>query len=182
MIIVPIQSVQAQPLPEAVGDAKAAAKAINDAGGVKGRPIEIEQCDEKGVPTAATACARKAVADKVDAVFLTSNFGASALPGQAGRQEQPRGGHLRHRQRPAEGHRDEGHLAKGRNRLQGLHRVPAHHHPLGPGCAEAQSMGADGPKGYEQVSNSTVYPLSVGDGKVIADGDPVNVFHQAGLQ
>jgi len=80
MIIVPVQTVQSQPLPEAVADAKAAAKAINAAGGVKGRPIAISFCDEKGVPTQATACARKAVSDKVDAVFLTSNFGATIQP------------------------------------------------------------------------------------------------------
>ena len=48
--------------------AKAAAKAINDSGGVNGHPIEIISCDDKLTPDGASACGRKAVSENVTAV------------------------------------------------------------------------------------------------------------------
>src|SRR4051812_9397659 len=37
---------------------------VNAHGGIKGHPLTVKFCDAKGTPTDATACARKAVADK----------------------------------------------------------------------------------------------------------------------
>jgi ABC-type branched-subunit amino acid transport system substrate-binding protein len=54
--------------PEAVAGAQAAASAINDAGGIKGQKIVIEQCNDQLDPNVATACGRTAVSDKVAAV------------------------------------------------------------------------------------------------------------------
>ena len=45
--------------------AKAAAKAINKAGGVDGHPIKMVTCDAAADPNKAEACGRKAVEDKV---------------------------------------------------------------------------------------------------------------------
>src|SRR5712691_11942656 len=36
---------------------------INAHGGINGHPLKVKNCDARGTPTAATACARKAVAD-----------------------------------------------------------------------------------------------------------------------
>ncbi|MGQ0629559.1 MAG: ABC transporter substrate-binding protein [Sporichthyaceae bacterium] len=54
--------------PEVVGAARAAAKAVNDAGGVNGSPIEILNCDTRFDPNGAADCARRAVSEKVTAV------------------------------------------------------------------------------------------------------------------
>jgi ABC-type branched-subunit amino acid transport system substrate-binding protein len=60
--------------PEVPAAAKAAATAINDAGGVKdpaagpNRPIEIVFCDDGGLPAQAAACGRQLVDQKVIAV------------------------------------------------------------------------------------------------------------------
>src|SRR5262249_19744577 len=67
-------------IPETIAGAKAAAMAINNAGGVGGRPINIIPCDDQESPTGATTCARRAVAMKVTAVQMTSNFGAQVFP------------------------------------------------------------------------------------------------------
>jgi len=67
-------------LPEAFTGAKAAANAINTAGGVRGQPIELTTCDDKFTPAGAGACARKAVADGVDAVEMITSYGAQIYP------------------------------------------------------------------------------------------------------
>ncbi len=61
--------------------AKAAVKALNAAGGVQGRPLELVTCDDKFDPNAAAECARKAVSEKVAAVVaLNSGFGDKVIP------------------------------------------------------------------------------------------------------
>lgn len=52
---------------------------INDHGGIAGRPLEAKFCDMKGTPTDATACARKAVADKAVAVVGNFSFTGDAI-------------------------------------------------------------------------------------------------------
>lgn len=55
--------------------ARAAAKAINDAGGIKGRPLEVETCDDHGNPNDSQACGRKAAEAKVVAVVSIASEG-----------------------------------------------------------------------------------------------------------
>jgi ABC-type branched-subunit amino acid transport system substrate-binding protein len=68
--------------PEIPASAKAAAKAINDAGGVNGHPITIITCDDKLTPAGAAACARKAISEKVTAVVgaISPTGGDSYMP------------------------------------------------------------------------------------------------------
>jgi ABC-type branched-subunit amino acid transport system substrate-binding protein len=54
--------------PDVPEGAIAAAKAINAAGGIKGRPVQIIRCDTKNDPNVATQCGRKAVAERVVAM------------------------------------------------------------------------------------------------------------------
>jgi ABC-type branched-subunit amino acid transport system substrate-binding protein len=51
---------------------------INAKGGIKGHPLTVKFCDTKGTPTDASACARKAVADKAIAVVGSFNFTGDA--------------------------------------------------------------------------------------------------------
>jgi ABC-type branched-subunit amino acid transport system substrate-binding protein len=51
----------------------------NAHGGVAGHPVDIRFCDLKGTPTDATACARKAVADKAVAVVGSFSFTGDAI-------------------------------------------------------------------------------------------------------
>jgi len=74
-----IQS-QFQNLAESVAGAKAAANAINHAGGIKGQKINIEFCDDKGTPAGARNCAQQAVAKKAVAIQMTSNFSPIMFP------------------------------------------------------------------------------------------------------
>ncbi len=62
--------------------ALAAAKAINDAGGINGRMVTVTTCDTASDPNKSADCARKAVSDKVDAVVgMFDPFGiAATLP------------------------------------------------------------------------------------------------------
>jgi ABC-type branched-subunit amino acid transport system substrate-binding protein len=61
--------------------AQAYEKWINAHGGIGGRPLSVEVCDEHGKPTDAAACARKAVADKVTAVVGSFSFlGTNIMP------------------------------------------------------------------------------------------------------
>ncbi len=53
------------PLPFVLAGAKAAAQAVNAAGGVKGRPIVIKNCDDQFDPNKASECARTAKDDGV---------------------------------------------------------------------------------------------------------------------
>lgn len=46
---------------------------INDNGGIKGRPLELLFCDEKGDPAAASDCAREAIQE--EAVAVVGSFG-----------------------------------------------------------------------------------------------------------
>jgi ABC-type branched-subunit amino acid transport system substrate-binding protein len=52
---------------------------INAKGGIKGHPVDVKFCDLKGTPTDATACARKAVADKAVAVVGSFSFTGDAI-------------------------------------------------------------------------------------------------------
>jgi len=58
--------------------ALARAKAINAAGGIKGRPVTVIRCDTKSDPNQAAACARKAVSEKVVAVIGPNTINATA--------------------------------------------------------------------------------------------------------
>ncbi len=63
--------------PEVTEGAKAAADAINAAGGIGGSPIELVECDLKNDPNAATACGNQAVSEGVVAVVgpVSANAG-----------------------------------------------------------------------------------------------------------
>jgi branched-chain amino acid transport system substrate-binding protein len=52
---------------------------INAHGGINGRPLRVKNCDARGTPTAATACARKAVADRAVAVIGSFTFTGDAI-------------------------------------------------------------------------------------------------------
>jgi ABC-type branched-subunit amino acid transport system substrate-binding protein len=52
---------------------------INAHGGIAGHPLDARFCDLKGTPTDATACARKAVADKAVAVVGSFSFTGDAI-------------------------------------------------------------------------------------------------------
>jgi ABC-type branched-subunit amino acid transport system substrate-binding protein len=67
--------------PEVPVAAQAAVKAINAAGGIKGRPIKVINCDDGGGQNASVACAREAVQDKVLAVVGDSSaYGDTDVP------------------------------------------------------------------------------------------------------
>lgn len=67
--------------PHAVTAAQAAVKAVNDAGGVNGHPIELEECNDEFQPNAALACGRQAVSDHVVAVVgAYSGLGDNWMP------------------------------------------------------------------------------------------------------
>ncbi len=56
-------------------------KFINANGGIKGRPLDVTVCDDRGDPTQATACSRQAVKDGVVAVVGSFTFfGDAAVP------------------------------------------------------------------------------------------------------
>lgn len=60
--------------------ARAAALAINRAGGIQGRPVEIVVCDTKGDPNGEPDCARQAVERQVLAVVGANADGADYTP------------------------------------------------------------------------------------------------------
>lgn len=67
--------------PQVQSAIEARVDSINEAGGVGGRPIEIEFCNDKFDPNEASACARKAVDEKVVAVVGSLNlFAANIFP------------------------------------------------------------------------------------------------------
>lgn len=67
--------------PEIPVATKAAVDAINAAGGIKGRPIKVINCDEGAGQNASEACAREAVQDKALALVGDSSaFGDTDLP------------------------------------------------------------------------------------------------------
>ncbi|GAA4538584.1 hypothetical protein GCM10023175_08730 [Pseudonocardia xishanensis] len=51
-------------LPQYIDVVQAYAKAVNAAGGIGGRPLQITTCDNQASPTQTAACARQAVQDK----------------------------------------------------------------------------------------------------------------------
>jgi branched-chain amino acid transport system substrate-binding protein len=68
-------------LPEAAAGVRAAVAAINQEGGILGKPVELLICDDKADGNEAAKCARKAVREDVVAtVGNTSNFGNVILP------------------------------------------------------------------------------------------------------
>ncbi len=67
--------------PEVAAAARARVEAINAAGGIQGRPVELTACDSKQDPNATRACARQAVADgSVAVVGTTTTTEASVFP------------------------------------------------------------------------------------------------------
>lgn len=66
-------------LPSMEDGAKAAVKAINDAGGINGMDIELITCNDQGDPNVTAKCARKAVSEQVDAVTGSINLYAQSL-------------------------------------------------------------------------------------------------------
>jgi ABC-type branched-subunit amino acid transport system substrate-binding protein len=68
-------------VPEVFGGAKAAAMAINKAGGIGGAKVNIVECNDFANVNSATTCARKAIADHVDAVLAPdASFEETAIP------------------------------------------------------------------------------------------------------
>ncbi len=59
--------------------AKIAAKFINDNGGINGRPVEVEVCDEQFDAAVAATCARQAVEDGVVSVVGSFTYFAEAV-------------------------------------------------------------------------------------------------------
>ena len=57
-----------QDFPEVAVAAQAAAKAVNDAGGINGKPIEMLTCNNKDAPNDSQTCARKAAQERVVSV------------------------------------------------------------------------------------------------------------------
>ncbi len=71
----------ATPISEAADAVRAAVASINAAGGLNGRLLRVEICDDKNDANEATKCARKAARDGVVAtVGNTSNFGDMIMP------------------------------------------------------------------------------------------------------
>jgi branched-chain amino acid transport system substrate-binding protein len=67
-LMVVFESVGPSASPEVPEGAIAAAKAINAAGGIEGRPVEVIRCDTKADPNVATECGRRAVDEGVVAM------------------------------------------------------------------------------------------------------------------
>lgn len=71
----------ATPLPEAADGVRAAVAAINAGGGLNGRPLTLEICDDRADANEATKCARRAAREGIVAtVGNSSNFGNVILP------------------------------------------------------------------------------------------------------
>jgi ABC-type branched-subunit amino acid transport system substrate-binding protein len=68
-------------IPQISDGAKAAENAINNAGGIKGRPLQVDECNSKLDPNAAADCARQSTTGGYAAIVgtLTSND-ASIVP------------------------------------------------------------------------------------------------------
>lgn len=67
------------PFPMIHETAEIYAKWVNDNGGIKGRPLEVITCDDRGVAPGAEDCARKAVQEKVTAVVGSYTFMADSI-------------------------------------------------------------------------------------------------------
>jgi ABC-type branched-subunit amino acid transport system substrate-binding protein len=68
-------------IPEVVTGAEAAARKINDAGGVNGRKIKVLSCDAQGDPNVAVTCARNAVKENVAAVVGMATLQSNGIQG-----------------------------------------------------------------------------------------------------
>jgi len=66
--------------PGAVAAAKTAAIAVNEEGGIQGRPLEVIWCDSKLEPNASAACARKAVSEGAIAMTGVDSNGVAVWP------------------------------------------------------------------------------------------------------
>lgn len=70
-----------QNYPDVKAGAEAAVKAINAAGGIAGKKVDLEFCNSQSDANQAAKCARQAVTDKVAAVVgLTDTLSTSELP------------------------------------------------------------------------------------------------------
>ena len=67
------------PFPAIPETAKLYEKWVNDNGGIKGRPLQVITCDDRGVAPGATDCARQAVQQKVAAVVGSYTFAAESI-------------------------------------------------------------------------------------------------------
>ncbi|WP_018504695.1 ABC transporter substrate-binding protein [Parafrankia discariae] len=79
MIIAPVGTTGANH-PEMVAAVRAAARGVNERGGIKGHPVEILHCNEKNDATAAKECAQRAVDEHVLAVVSTVNGSGGIMP------------------------------------------------------------------------------------------------------
>ncbi|WP_131747635.1 ABC transporter substrate-binding protein [Frankia sp. Cppng1_Ct_nod] len=71
IVLIAPQSGPSDTYPQFPAAVKAAATAVNKAGGIQGRPLEVTVCDDQFDPNKGADCANKAVEDK--ALFVTSN-------------------------------------------------------------------------------------------------------------
>ncbi|SNQ46837.1 putative ABC-type branched-chain amino acid transport systems periplasmic component-like protein [Frankia canadensis] len=79
-VIAPTKSIPPT-FPDVIAGAKAAATAVNAKGGIGGRQIEIQACNDNNNPNDAAKCARQAVADHSVAVAGSfTDFGSSIVP------------------------------------------------------------------------------------------------------
>jgi ABC-type branched-subunit amino acid transport system substrate-binding protein len=69
-----INTVAAGSFPEAIASVKAAARAVNDAGGINGHELVVSSCNTKADPNAEVACARQTVSDGAIASVGTIAF------------------------------------------------------------------------------------------------------------
>jgi ABC-type branched-subunit amino acid transport system substrate-binding protein len=67
------------PFPMIHETAKVFEQWVNDNGGIKGRPLEVINCDDRGVAPGAEDCARKAVQEKVAAAVGSYTFMADSI-------------------------------------------------------------------------------------------------------
>jgi ABC-type branched-subunit amino acid transport system substrate-binding protein len=65
---------------EAIAGATAAAQAINKAGGLKGRQVEIDSCNNQGTATGTIDCARQAAQGSYDDVMEYHGFTSASKP------------------------------------------------------------------------------------------------------
>ncbi|MEX5631746.1 ABC transporter substrate-binding protein [Parafrankia sp. FMc2] len=66
--------------PEMVAAVRAAARAVNERGGIKGHPVEIVHCNERNDPAAAKECAQQAVDENVLAVVSAVSTSGGIMP------------------------------------------------------------------------------------------------------
>jgi hypothetical protein len=78
MTIAPVNT-NLPPYPNIPATAEIYAKYINDKGGIKGHPLQVITCDDRGDPNEGANCARKAVDAKVVAVVGSFVFDASRI-------------------------------------------------------------------------------------------------------